>query len=370
MSELVIFKGGWVMVPILVLSVYALAIIFYKLYQFYSLKVFSVGFVAPVMQLLKREAYPEAISLLSTQKTPLARVMQTATQLVTNRNFKRETKEAELMRIGAGELRRMESHLRGLEMTYTAAPLLGLLGTVLGMVSAFSKLAAVGSRVDPSILAGGIWEALITTVAGLIVAVPALMAYYWFDSVVERMRANMQDTSTQIMSLDEMIAQQEMQMEASAETSALVDEVSQEMPQDQEAVLAQEEAPITPAQPEIGNRNMAPPKSHYAKPAQAVRSKASMRKASRNKHLSAHAKPANNKSNGSAKSNGNGAHNGDKTTHETTQSMSLFSINQPKPYEAPKKPATKAKSGMSKPAQPVEKAASTLHLLSPTYTKF
>ena len=70
------------------------------------------------------------------------------------------------------------SHLRGLEMTASVAPLMGLLGTVIGMINSFSKLSMSGTRVDPTILAGGIWEALLTTAGGLAVAIPALAAHY------------------------------------------------------------------------------------------------------------------------------------------------------------------------------------------------
>lgn len=199
MLELVFVKGGWVMVPITALSIYALAVVFFKIYQFRTGGVFNRTFIDPSMQLMRREAFPEALAMLVAQKGPVARVMQTSLEMVLNRDIKRSTKEAEIARVGAGELRRIESHMRGLELAYTAAPLLGLLGTVLGIIVAFEKLASVGSRVDPSILAGGIWEALITTVGGLLVAVPSLVAYYWFDSIIERVRANMRDTSTQIM---------------------------------------------------------------------------------------------------------------------------------------------------------------------------
>lgn len=209
MFELVFVKGGWVMVPIVALSIYALAVVFYKFYQFRSIGVYNRGYVETALQLMRHEAYPEAVATLKAQKGPLARVMQTSLEMVLNRELKRPTKEAEIMRVGSGELRQMESYMRGLEMVYTAAPLLGLLGTVLGMVSAFSKLASVGSRVDPAILAGGIWEALITTVGGLCVAVPALVTFYWLESIIERVRANMRDTSTQILSLDDYFANDE-----------------------------------------------------------------------------------------------------------------------------------------------------------------
>ena len=93
--------------------------------------------------------------------------------------------------------------MRGLEMVSNVAPLLGLLGTVIGMVTAFSRLEGAGSRVDPSLLAGGIWEALLTTVGGLVVAIPAVVAYYIFDGLIERVRGVMKDTSIQIMMLED-----------------------------------------------------------------------------------------------------------------------------------------------------------------------
>ena len=85
-----------------------------------------------------------------------------------------------------------------LELIATIAPLLGLLGTVLGMIAAFQALQAAGSRADPAILAGGIWEALLTTAAGMAVAIPASMALTWFESVVDRLRLEMEDFATRI----------------------------------------------------------------------------------------------------------------------------------------------------------------------------
>ena len=88
-------------------------------------------------------------------------------------------------------------------MTAMIAPLMGLLGTVVGMINSFSKLSSAGTRVDPSILAGGIWEALLTTAGGLSVAIPALGAHYILDGVIEKMRATMKDVSVQILSLED-----------------------------------------------------------------------------------------------------------------------------------------------------------------------
>jgi biopolymer transport protein ExbB len=89
--------------------------------------------------------------------------------------------------------------LRGLELASTIAPLLGLLGTVTGMIAAFQALQEAGSRADPALLAGGIWEALLTTAAGMAVAIPAQVALTWFDGVIDRQRHEMEDAATRIL---------------------------------------------------------------------------------------------------------------------------------------------------------------------------
>ena len=85
-----------------------------------------------------------------------------------------------------------------LELISTIAPLLGLLGTVLGMIAAFQALQESGSRADPAILAGGIWEALLTTAAGMAVAIPASITLTWFESVVERVRHDLEDIAARV----------------------------------------------------------------------------------------------------------------------------------------------------------------------------
>ena len=88
--------------------------------------------------------------------------------------------------------------LRALEVIATISPLLGLLGTVLGMIAAFQALQSSGARADPSVLAGGIWEALLTTAAGMAVAIPAALALAWFESVIERVAEDLEDLLTRI----------------------------------------------------------------------------------------------------------------------------------------------------------------------------
>ena len=197
-------RGGAVMLILGGLSIYALTVILFKVYQFVTSNVFSTQFVEPVMYAVNKGEYSEASQRLKPVRGPVARVMRTALDCVRNRNMSTRSREAEISRVGAQEIHYLESHMRGLEMVATTAPLLGLLGTVIGMVSAFSQLSAAGSRVDPSMLAGGIWEALLTTVGGLIVAIPAVAAYYIIDSFIEKVRATMKDVAVQILALEDM----------------------------------------------------------------------------------------------------------------------------------------------------------------------
>ncbi|MFO7759293.1 MAG: MotA/TolQ/ExbB proton channel family protein [Roseovarius sp.] len=92
----------------------------------------------------------------------------------------------EAWRVAGDALDALRGWMRPLEVIASTAPLLGLFGTVLGMIAAFAQLEAAGSRVDPAILSGGIWEALLTTALGLAVAIPTLAAVNWIDRRIER----------------------------------------------------------------------------------------------------------------------------------------------------------------------------------------
>lgn len=107
----------------------------------------------------------------------------------------------EITRLAQKELARLRSGLRPLDLIVTIAPLIGLLGTVLGMIAAFQALEATGGQADPSILAGGIWEALLTTAAGMSVAIPASVALSWFEGVAERVQLDFEDIATRLLAL-------------------------------------------------------------------------------------------------------------------------------------------------------------------------
>ncbi|AHD02033.1 MotA/TolQ/ExbB proton channel family protein [Leisingera methylohalidivorans] len=131
-------------------------------------------------------------------QTPLDRVTLSAMRALLTPDFAPETAERETTRIAKAELAALRRGLRPLELIAAIAPLVGLLGTVLGMIGAFQALQESGSGADPSVLAGGIWEALLTTAAGMAVAIPATALASWIEGLAEREQAAMEDAATRV----------------------------------------------------------------------------------------------------------------------------------------------------------------------------
>lgn len=193
-----IAKGGPVMVVLAGLSVLATALVLLKLYQFAVLRVRSRSFVDVAVEHVRSGATEEALALLARERNPIARTMEAAVRGRRDWASRQREVREEVQRVGARQLAALESYLRGLEAIANLSPLLGLLGTVLGMIRAFQRLEEAGSRVDPAVLSGGIWEALLTTAVGLAIAIPATAALNWLDSEVDRVRRDMSDAVTRV----------------------------------------------------------------------------------------------------------------------------------------------------------------------------
>ena len=183
-----VLKGGPVMLILLGLSIISLTIIIIKIFQFYKSDIYNGNKILPVYKLLEDNKILQSRELLNSIIHPSSNII---TSILDNKNLSNEDRENEVSIIGEKQLRNLEFLLKPLEVISNVAPLLGLLGTVIGMITAFSKLENAGSKVDPAILAGGIWEALLTTAFGLIVAIPALAAFYWLDGKVDKVREEM-----------------------------------------------------------------------------------------------------------------------------------------------------------------------------------
>lgn len=185
--------GGPVMYVLAVLSVLALSVIFAKLLQFASLRMWSRRAVERA--LLHWHAGQEGQIHLKGARHPVARVLAVALR---SHDGDEARHREEVERVAGLHLDSLSRGLRVLAVIATLSPLLGLLGTVIGMIDAFQALEAAGNRVDPAILSGGIWVALLTTAAGLVVAIPAAAAHQWLEAVVERTSRAMEDAATQV----------------------------------------------------------------------------------------------------------------------------------------------------------------------------
>jgi biopolymer transport protein ExbB len=192
--------GGPVVAILLVLSVVALALILLKLVQFWRER---VGFHAAserALYLWVHGNQSEARQVAEADRSAVGATLATAMRLTMGRNVPRQIAEEEVGRIALHRLHGLQSGFRALDAIAQISPLLGLFGTVLGMIEAFRQLQGAGAAVDPSILAGGIWVALLTTAAGLAVAMPVSLVLTWFETRVENERVAIETTATSFFS--------------------------------------------------------------------------------------------------------------------------------------------------------------------------
>ena len=187
-------KGGPVMFILLGFSIFAFAIIFIKLIQFFSAALPRTNKIEEILSKLNGTNSKKLLVEIQKIKNPMARILEVVILTKSDRRFDKESREAEISRIISIEIRNLENYLGGLEVVASISPLLGLFGTVLGMIKAFLNLEKAGSQVDPALLAGGIWEALLTTAFGLAIAIPALAAYHLFENKISNTRDKINDT--------------------------------------------------------------------------------------------------------------------------------------------------------------------------------
>ncbi len=173
--------GGWLMIPILLCSVIAAAIVIERLWTLRRKKVIPAKLLTGIWKLLDKEALTEAHIAEIESGSPLGRVL--AAGLI-NRHLARDQIRESIEETGRHVVHEMERFLNALGTISTITPLLGLLGTVIGMIRVFTAITVVGVG-DPGQLAGGISEALITTAAGLTVAIPSLIFYRYLKRKID-----------------------------------------------------------------------------------------------------------------------------------------------------------------------------------------
>lgn len=177
--------GGVVMIPLGAMSVAGLAILIAKLAQFAAAGLGRNRAVSEALALAARGDLARAQAGAEAAGGPAASALAAALGARAAGLPEAAAREA-AWAAGARATEALRGWTRPLETIAGLAPLLGLFGTVLGMIAAFAQMEAAGARVDPAVLSGGIWEALLTTAAGLAVAIPAVAAVNWLERRVER----------------------------------------------------------------------------------------------------------------------------------------------------------------------------------------
>jgi biopolymer transport protein ExbB len=189
------YAGGWLMVPILACSVLATAIVIERAWTLRRGRLMPERLVERIWHLYQEQPLNEVAIAQIRDGSPLGRIL--AAGLV-NRHHSHEVMKEAINDAGRHAVAQLERFLNTLGTIAAIAPLLGLLGTVLGMIDVFGVIMEAGVG-NAGVLAGGISKALITTAAGLSVAIPALMFHRFFDSKVGRIALDMEEQALRLV---------------------------------------------------------------------------------------------------------------------------------------------------------------------------
>ena len=194
--------GGWLMYVLGALSVLGLALILYYALVLRARNIAPAAQALRLRELLKERRGRDARELCAEQPTALAAVAAAGLDFLKENpaaapGMLREIMESE----GARQAGRMQNMIHYLLDLSAVAPMVGLLGTVIGMLKAFNSVAFDLAKARPMELAGGVAQALITTIAGLIVAIPAMMAYSWFRGRVIKLTGRLEGAATDLLAI-------------------------------------------------------------------------------------------------------------------------------------------------------------------------
>jgi biopolymer transport protein ExbB len=190
-----ILAGGWLIWPILLCSVLAMAIVAERFWALREQRVAPPGLVGHIWNLHKSQRLTRNHLKIIREGSPLGRIL--AAGLI-NSGHSREVMKEAIEEVGRQVVHELERYLNTLGTIASITPLLGLLGTVIGMIKVFSAIVTAGVG-DPAVLAEGISQALITTAAGLAVAIPSLAFYRYFEGKVERLVLIMEEEALKMV---------------------------------------------------------------------------------------------------------------------------------------------------------------------------
>jgi biopolymer transport protein ExbB len=194
----IIFRGGPLMWPIMACSVVAFGIAIERFIVLRRAAISSREFLEAIRQVLRQGRVQDAVALCDEAEAPLARVVRAG--LLKSGRAREEMREA-MEDAGKIEVPRLERFLPGLATCASVAPLLGMLGTVQGLINCFAAIQFKQGLVNPSDLAGGIGNALVTTAAGLVVAIPTLVLYNYFVARVDSLTVQFEVSASEVLDL-------------------------------------------------------------------------------------------------------------------------------------------------------------------------
>lgn len=192
--------GGWMMYPLLLCSLIGLGVILAKWWTLWLARRNTQGVMADVERLARTGDIDEALRVAAATPGPAAAILMAGLRRLRNRTLRSGELQQAISTTGAIELDFLERGLVILATVASVAPLMGFLGTVAGMIIAFGAIEAAG-EVEPSLVAGGIKVALITTATGLIIAIPVNIAYNFFVTRIDALILDMEQGSQKILNL-------------------------------------------------------------------------------------------------------------------------------------------------------------------------
>jgi biopolymer transport protein ExbB len=196
--QLLLSRDGLVLWLILLVSAVAIVVFIERFLHFHRAQINSTEFLNGVRTVLKRDNVVEALSICDATPGPVARLVKTA---IVNRDHGRERVREALEEAGLAEVPRLEEKLNLLATIAQIAPLLGLLGTVLGFTDLFKGIEEAGLHAHVGVLSKGVWQALICTAAGLAVAIPAHVGYNYLVSRVNSIVLDMERAATEVVNI-------------------------------------------------------------------------------------------------------------------------------------------------------------------------
>ncbi len=195
-------KGGPVVYILLGLSVYVLSIVIYKLHVLSKVNFFRFDVTEESLAMWLNDKKEDAYKKISKDKHPQKEVVSFTMYHLLKNNLtqaKERYLREEVLRLSQERLEYFDSNLDTLKVIAMVAPLLGLLGTVFGMIDAFQQMEMAGNNVNPSTLSGGIWEALLTTAVGLSVAIPTVLFESFFRATNDKLKINIEHSVTKLL---------------------------------------------------------------------------------------------------------------------------------------------------------------------------